>query len=73
MLWTNVKDEAKRLGANIRRIRTKEELSLDDLAKKLKVDKAYMSRLENGKKNPTLSTLTKLAEVLGVTIARLFK
>lgn len=57
---------AKKLGANIRRIRTEKGMTQGDLCRKLKLDRSYVSHLEAGKKNPTLSTIVKVSQALGV-------
>jgi transcriptional regulator with XRE-family HTH domain len=44
-----------------------------DLCRKLKLDRAYMSNVESGKKNPTLSTITNIAKALGVSVDELLK
>lgn len=44
-----------------------------DICRKLEVDRAYMSNIESGNKNPTLSTITNLAKALGVSIDELLK
>ncbi len=43
------------------------------LAKKLGVDRAYISNVENGRMNPTLSTLEKIAKALGISSSELLK
>ena len=48
-------------------------MSQGDIARALDVDKGYISNIENGKKNPTLSTLTRLAQALGVGVDDLIK
>jgi len=48
-------------------------MSQADLGKKLGVDKGYISTLESGKTNPTLGTIGKLANALGVTVSELTK
>ena len=62
---------AKKLGENIRRIRLTKDMTQGDLCRKLEVDRAYMSNIESGKKNPTLSTIERIAKALGVTINEL--
>jgi len=57
---------SKKLGQNIKRIREKRGLSQGDISRKLNMDRGYISNLENGKRNPTLSSIKKLAEALGV-------
>jgi transcriptional regulator with XRE-family HTH domain len=61
----------KKLGENLKKLRLKKKLSQGDLAKKLEVDRAYISNIENGRMNPTLSTLEKIAGALGVSIKEL--
>jgi len=44
-----------------------------DLCRKLEIDRAYMSNVENGNKNPTLATIEKIANALDVSIDELMK
>jgi transcriptional regulator with XRE-family HTH domain len=37
------------------------------------MDRAFISNIENGKTNPTLATIAKLAKALGVPIEDLIK
>ncbi len=64
---------AKKLGNNIKRVRLEKGMSQGDICRKLGVDRSYISNVESGKKNPTLSTITKLAKALGVSISELLK
>jgi transcriptional regulator with XRE-family HTH domain len=63
-----VSNSAKKLGANIRRIRIARGMTQGDLCRKLGVDRAYMSNVENGKKNPTLATIERIALALETSI-----
>jgi DNA-binding XRE family transcriptional regulator len=63
----------KRLGDNLRKLRLKKNLSQGDLATALNVDRAYISNIENGRMNPTLSTLEKIAKALGISSSELLK
>ena len=65
-------DESKRLGKNLKRIRVSKAISQGDIARILKVHKGYISNIENGKVNPTLATITKLAKAIQVPISDLF-
>ena len=65
--------EAKKLGDNLKRIRTDKSLSQADIAKSLGVSRGFVSNIENGKRNPTLSTITRLAGAVGVTADELLK
>ena len=62
-----------KLGQNLKRIRTKKKMSQGDIARGLEVHRAYISGIENGKRNPTLATIQKLADALGVSADELLK
>lgn len=64
---------AKKVGVNIKKIRLARDMSQGDLCRKLEFDRAYMSNLENGKKNPTLATVDRIANALGVSADILLK
>lgn len=68
-----MKDEAKKLGENLRRIRMRKGVSQVDVARSLGVSRGFISNFENGKTNPTLATITKLAGAIGVTTDELLK
>ena len=57
---------SEQLGKNMKRIRAKKGMSQGDTARALEVDRGYISNIENGKKNPTLATVVKIANALGV-------
>jgi transcriptional regulator with XRE-family HTH domain len=64
---------AQKLGENIRRIRIDKKMSQIDLCNKLKFDRAYMSNVENGNKNPTLATIERIAKALNVSLEDLVR
>jgi len=64
---------SEQLGKNMKRIRAKKKMSQGDIARALEVDRGYISNIENGKKNPTIATIQKLASALGVSADELFK
>jgi transcriptional regulator with XRE-family HTH domain len=68
-----MKDEAQRLGKNLKRIRAGKGISQGDIVKASGIDKAMISNIENGKTNPTLATIAKLAKAIGVSISELTK
>jgi len=68
-----VNNSAKKLGANMKRIRKVKQMTQGDICRKLGVDRSYISNVESGNKNPTLSTITKLAKVLSVSVDELLK
>jgi len=59
-------DISKKLGENLRKIRLKKKMSQGDIAKVLGVDRGYISKIENGKKNLTIATIERIARVLKV-------
>jgi transcriptional regulator with XRE-family HTH domain len=60
-------------GNNIRRLRQKKELSQEALAAKAGVDRAYLSGIESGSRNPGVLSVAKLAKALGVTASELME
>jgi len=64
-------ESAKKLGRNMKRIRLEKGMTQGDICRKLDLDRAYISNLESGKKNPTLATIEKIAKTLNVSIADL--
>jgi transcriptional regulator with XRE-family HTH domain len=66
-------EDAKKLGENLKRIRLDKNIKQVEIAKMLNVDRSFISNIENGKTNPTLSTITSLAKALGVSTNELFR
>ncbi len=64
---------SKKLGQNINKIRISKGMSQGDICRKLDMDRSYMSAIENGKKNITISQLERLAQALGVSVDKLLK
>ncbi len=48
-------------------------MSQGDICRKLGFDRAQMSNIEAGKGNPTIATIEKVAQALGVVIEELVK
>jgi transcriptional regulator with XRE-family HTH domain len=59
------------LGAAIRSLREKRELSIEALAAKADLHTVSISRIEGGKQNPTWIALANLADALGIEMADL--
>ena len=64
---------SKKLVVNMKKVRAKKKLSQGALARLLEVDKGYISNIESGNKNPTLATIQRLADALGVSANELLK
>jgi transcriptional regulator with XRE-family HTH domain len=48
-------------------------MSQGDICRALDLDRAYISNIENGKQNFTISTMEKIAKALDTTIDQLLK
>lgn len=59
---------SKKLGQNIKRIREEKGMSQGDISRSLNMDRGYISGVENGHRNPTIETLQKIANALGVGV-----
>ena len=70
-LW--IMNEAEKLGKNLKRIRTAKGMSQGEISRILEVDKSFVSNIENGKTNPTLATIAKIAKAIGVSVGDLMK
>jgi len=64
----DAKDICAAIGRRIKAIRQEKRLTLDQVAAKTGFAKSYLSQIENLKREPPISTLTKIAFVLGVDI-----
>lgn len=60
-------------GAAIRATRTRKGWSQERLADETGLDRTYVSSLERGRRNPTLTTQERLAHALGTTLHELIK
>ena len=64
---------SKKLGGNIKRIRSKKRMSQGDICRAIDMDRSYMSAIEGGKVNVTLGVLEKLANALDIPVDELLK
>ena len=58
-------------GLAVRQRRTQAGISQERLAELAGLERAYVSALERGKRNPTLLTQQRIAAALGVTLRQL--
>lgn len=65
-------DDQVRLGSEIRQTRLRRKMKLSELADKAGVSASLVSQIENGKASPSLSTLRRFANALGVKVANFF-
>lgn len=71
ILFYSSMDIRKIIGQNIRYYRLSADLSQEGLADRIGVDRAYISGLEVGARNPTILTLWSVAEALKIKTAQL--
>jgi transcriptional regulator with XRE-family HTH domain len=60
------------ISGQIRSLRRTRSLTLDELARTTGLSKGFLSRIERGEKAPSVATVMKLADALGVSVAELF-
>ena len=70
---TEEKDEKLQVASAVRDLRRIRNLSQRQLAGRMNVPRTYISKIENGKAMPTLSSLDRLARALQVDISALLR
>ncbi|SDR35788.1 MULTISPECIES: helix-turn-helix domain-containing protein [Pelosinus] len=60
----------KRFGQVLKALRTEKGLSQEEFALNIDLHRTYISQLERGLKSPSLRTIAKICEELGVTLVR---
>src|SRR5882757_10295529 len=69
---TEARSLERALGAQIRLLRRKQDLSVSDLATAAGISLGMLSKIENGQISPSLTTVQALATALSVPISSLF-
>ncbi len=64
-------DIRRQVGLNLQRLRHQKDWSQEELNFKSGVHRTYISGIERGVRNPTLTNLDKLAKALGVSLGLL--
>jgi transcriptional regulator with XRE-family HTH domain len=62
-----------KVAAQVKDIRRARHLSQRQLAGRMQVPRTYISKIENGKAIPTLGSLERLADALGVNVRQLVR
>lgn len=60
------------VGPAFRQIRERADLSQEGLALEAGLDRTYVSGIERGRRNPSLKSMQRLAETLGVSLDKVF-
>jgi transcriptional regulator with XRE-family HTH domain len=66
-------DVRERVGLNLQRPRREKGLSQEELADLAEIHQTYLSGVERGKRNPTITVLQRIAQALGADIDDLVK
>ena len=64
-------DIRARLAANLKRLRAEKGWSQEDYADRAGIHRTYVSDIERGKRNPTITVVEKLAAPFGVPAGNL--
>ncbi len=64
-------DVRERVGLNLQRLRREKGLSQEELADRAAIHQTYLSGVERGRRNPTISVLQRIAEALDADITDL--
>ena len=60
-------------GKNVKKFRKKNKLSQKEFSNIIRIDKSFLSNVENGKSNLSIGYLQKIAKGLKVPVSALFK
>jgi transcriptional regulator with XRE-family HTH domain len=69
--WPN-RDTVENIGHRIRQLRESRSMTQSQLQARSRVSRSYLSRIESGQMTPSLGTLEKISEALGVGLNRFF-
>ena len=63
----------KQLGVKLKTLREEKGMSQEALARRAKITREYVNRLEAGRYDPTVGVLQRLAKALGVPVTELLR
>jgi len=66
-------DIKRQFGDRVRKLRKKRDWKLVELSVETGLGRVFLSNLENGKHEPKLGTIKKLANAFGLTISQLMR
>jgi transcriptional regulator with XRE-family HTH domain len=64
---------ARLVGGRLREARRSRGMTLDDVAREARLTKSFVSAVERGETSPSIGSLYRICEVLGVPVASLFE
>jgi XRE family transcriptional regulator, regulator of sulfur utilization len=66
-------DIKRQFGERVRKLRKKRDWKLVELSVETGLGRVFLSNLENGKHEPKLGTIKKLANAFGLTVSQLMR
>ncbi len=63
----------KEFGARVADVRRKRKMTQEELADRVNLHRTYIGFIEQGKRNPSICNVHKIARVLGISLKELFK
>ena len=71
-MQTNINDKlSKKIGLKIRLLRTKQQISQEELGYRAGINKNSIGAIERGTSSPTIDTLNQIAHALNINIVDL--
>lgn len=61
------------IGKKLKKYRTQNDLTLEELASRCELSKGFLSQIENDITSPSIATLNDIVEVLGMNLSEFFK
>ena len=65
-------DIASQVGAALRALRDEVGISQEELAGRSGLDRTYISGIERGRRNPSVRSLQRISDALGITLDVIF-
>jgi DNA-binding XRE family transcriptional regulator/quercetin dioxygenase-like cupin family protein len=72
-IYDHADEVTRTLGSRLHAMRESRDWTLDALAERVELSKAYLSRLEAGERQPSLAVLCSIAKAFDVSVAALFE
>jgi transcriptional regulator with XRE-family HTH domain len=69
--WPN-RETVENIGQRIRQLRESRGMTQSQLQARSRVSRSYLSRIESGQMTPSIGTLEKISEALGIGLSRFF-
>ena len=66
-------NHCQRFGLRVKELRAEREITQEELSERVGVFRTYMSRIESGGANATLTTIHAIADALAVPVSALFE